>query len=211
MRTSCPRCRAPLGSALVCEACKQLLEPAVEAGPFEILGVEPTFALHPEELRKRLLALSRLVHPDYFGAAAEGLRQQAEQASAALNAAYRVLSDDFRRADHLIRTLGGPGEDQERTMPPAFLQQVLEWNETIEEGRAASADSAPRRALESLGTELRSERERLFSELRALLSPLPASGAPALTSARRLLNAIRYLDRALGEIAEVRLSPSAHR
>ena len=42
---SCPKCRAPLASPLVCETCGALLRPAAAPTPFEALGFEPAFAL----------------------------------------------------------------------------------------------------------------------------------------------------------------------
>ena len=42
-----------------------------------------------------------------------------------------------------------------------------------------------------------------------LLDPVPDSGAECLLELRRILNAIRYIDRTLGEIRTLRLRGSA--
>ena len=42
-----------------------------------------------------------------------------------------------------------------------------------------------------------------------LLTPLPQTASAPLRQARKLLNAVRYLDRTLHEIAELRHSESA--
>ena len=175
-------------------------------GPFAALGLEEGYAIDRAALKKRLLSLSRLTHPDYFAAASDEDKEKAEVASAQLNEAYRLLGDDFSRADHLVRHLGGPSESDERQMPQAFLMEVLEWNETLEEGREAAADSPERARLESLASELESQREDTMSQVAAGLTPLPEAGSPPLTELRRHLNAVRYIDRALREIRELHLS-----
>jgi len=200
----CPACGAALASPLACETCGALLEVPRGADPFALLGETPRFDLDDSALRKRLLALSRRVHPDFFAASPTD-RARAEENTALLNKAHEVLADPFRRADWLVRHLGGPAEEESRDMPPEFLAEVLEWNEAIDEARSAPPDSPERRGLETLGAALEAERTACNARIAALLVPLPAAGATALKDARRELNAARYLGRALRQIRELRL------
>ena len=66
---ACPACGADLRSPLVCESCGRLLRVAAPPSPFEVLGLEPAQALDVAAARKRLLALSRSLHPDLHGSA----------------------------------------------------------------------------------------------------------------------------------------------
>lgn len=200
---ACPSCGARPRTPLLCEACGELLEPRTPPSPFEALGLEPAFALDVAAAKKRLLALSRALHPDFHGTADADTRRMAEDNTAALNAAFHVLADDLRRADWLVRALGGPGEDEERAMPGAFLQEVLEWNETIEEARRAAPGSRARTALATLAAGLESARAEGVRRLAALLTPLPAHGAAVLRAVRQELNGLRYVERALREIGEL--------
>ena len=206
---SCPKCRATLRSPLVCETCGALLRPAVAPTPFETLGLETAFALDPAALRARVLALSRRMHPDYFSTAAPEERELAERNTAELNSAQRVLGDELRRADWLVKHLEGPDENQERSLPAPFLQEVLEWNETIEAARTGEAGPDAWAAVEALGRTLAAERASLMAEAGALLTPLPPSRSPVLAEVRKRLNAVRYVDRALREIAELSLARQA--
>jgi len=198
----CPSCGAGAPTPLACGACGALLAPESPPTPFEVFGLEPAYAVDRAVLRKGLLEQTRRMHPDYFGTDDEQ-RALAERNTASLNEAFEVLDDDFARADWLVRSRGGPGENEERQMPQEFLMEVLEWNETLEEARASGAGGAE---LDELERTLTGERERTFSELAAALTPLPETGAPALLGARRLLNAARYLDKTLREIAALRLA-----
>jgi molecular chaperone HscB len=199
---ACPRCSAPLETPSGCAACGAPLELADDASPFALLGLEPAWGVDQRALRSRLLRASRVVHPDFFGTAEPGVRALAERNSSRLNKAFQVLADDAARADWLVTSLGGPREDQERAMPQAFLLEVLEWNELLEEARAARG-ADPR--LAGLERELRARRAAALERVGAALTPLPARGAPALRAARQELNAVRYVDRALSEVEALRL------
>jgi len=206
---SCPKCWAELKTPLFCESCHELLAPTDRPSPFDALGLSTAYPVNRMELRKRLLQLSRRLHPDFHGSASQETRARAERNTAELNAAFELLDDDCRRADWLVRSLGGPGQDEERQMPAAFLSEVLEWSETIEEARNAAPGSPERAALGPLETSLREQRARTMESISDSLTPLPHTNAPELVEIRRSLNAVRYLDRALGEIAELRLSEAS--
>ena len=205
MLADCQRCGEALASALVCEACDALQEVAGRVDPWAVFGLEVGYAVEVEALRKRLLTLQRRMHPDFFGAADPALRARAEENTAELNAAHRLLADDVRRADHLIARAGGPDEEAERQMPAAFLMEVLEWNETLETAQQAPPDSPGRAALDPLERDLTAKRRETLERVGDLLTPLPPTGDATLTRARQELNAIRYLDRALSNLAELRL------
>jgi len=200
----CARCSAELETPLGCSACGALAVLADDPGPFAVLGIDPAYAIDPQELRRRLVRFSRMTHPDFFATADEEQRLRAERATALLNEAYATLSDDVARADHLVETLGGPDENVERAMPQEFLMEVLEWNETLEEAREPEA--VPDTKLEALQRDLQDRRARTLAEIARRLTPLPAHGSPALRDVRRELNAVRYVDRALRQIEGLRLS-----
>jgi molecular chaperone HscB len=208
----CPRCSAELETPIGCLACGAILplgEDADRFGPFEILGIPPAYDIEAPDLRRRLLRFSRLVHPDFFATSGPEEKRRAEKASALLNSAHAILADDASRADHLVRSLGGPDENAQREMPKEFLLEVLEWNETLEEARGGS--SVPAERLDALRSELETRRTGALDAVSKLLAPLPAPGAPALFQVRKELNAVRYVDRALGDLEALRLARAESR
>ncbi|MCA8981995.1 MAG: hypothetical protein H6831_09480 [Planctomycetes bacterium] len=207
----CPACHAPLETPLACGACGALIEVEGESDPFALFGLARGWELDAGELKKRLLRFGRMMHPDFYAAAGDAARELAERNTAALNEAHDVLANDFRRADWLVRALGGPTESDERQMPQAFLMDVLDWNETLDDARGAAPGSAEIRALDELGETLSSERGEAFVRIGALLTPLPDPGSDALGRLRRELNAVRYLDRALRELKSLRLQHASTR
>ncbi|MCY2960392.1 MAG: hypothetical protein NTY35_09525 [Planctomycetota bacterium] len=205
---NCTACGAPLETPVACAACGAVHDVPEGASPFDILGLVPSFVVDERDLRRRLTRCSRLVHPDFFGTAEAAVRERAERNSARLNQAFDVLSDAVRRADWLVLHLGGPTEENERAMPQAFLVEVLEWNEVLEESRAASGTD-PRIA--PLAAEIADRRAAGLARIAQLLDPLPERGSQQLGVARRELNALRYLDRALREVETLRLARAERR
>jgi molecular chaperone HscB len=216
--TACPRCSNELETPFGCGACGALVDTETAGGaaaerlsPFDAFGLDAAYALDSTELRRRLLRFSRLLHPDFHGAGGPEQLELAERNTALLNEAFEALSDDRRRADLLLRLLGGPSETEERSMPQEFLMEVLEWNETLEAAEGAAPDaeggqgSPELAALDDLERALHAERATRVAALRTHLDPLPEPGAPALLQVRRELNALAYLDRALGRIRDLRL------
>ena len=201
--TDCSECGEQLTSLIVCEACGVLATVPSGASPFEVFGVPAEYDLDVGALRKRLLKLTRFTHPDFHGTRGEAAVQLAEANTAHINEAFAVLSDNLTRADWLVRSLGGPTEQDERQMPQAFLMEVLEWNEILEEARSGDLQESERNRLESLGADLRETRDTSLQQIADQLTPLPQEGAANLTEVRRTLNALRYLDRALGELQEI--------
>jgi molecular chaperone HscB len=204
---SCPECHSSLSTPLVCLDCNTLL-PQVAGqppSPFEALGVELGWKVEGKELKKQLLRLSRAVHPDFFATADDATRERAEEASAILNSAFETLKDDFRRADWLVKILGGPSDSEERQMPQVFLMQVMEWNEVLDDARSAAQGSAEWNAVVALEQELATEREARFTAIAGHLDPLPTKGAENLAPTRQELNAVRYIDKTQSEVKQLKL------
>ncbi len=197
---SCPDCGAALETPLGCPACGALLPLATTVTPFEVLGFAPAFDVDRAEIERRVRRFGRLTHPDFYATRDAQARARAEANTAALNSARELLLDDHARADWLLRERGGPDEGSVRQMPQAFLAEVLEWNELLEEARRPPLDDRLRRRVVSLENELAERRLELIARLRKLLQPLPERGSPRLADVRMELNALRYLDRTLAEV-----------
>lgn len=197
---TCLECEAELWSSLACEGCGALLEVSDKGTPFVVFGIERRWDIDVKELRRRLLRLQRLVHPDHAGAT-----EQAQEAAATLNHAYEVLADPSLRANLLLRLLGGPDEAAERQMPQEFLMEVLEWNETLDEIEQEEPPSR-QEPLIALQDKLLKRREDLLTEVGTSLTPLPEPKAETLAPLRRRLNAARYLARTLWRVRELRLA-----
>ncbi len=164
---------------------------------FTRLGLPGRFSLDAAELERQYLARSRAVHPDYhLGGATADLAASLEL-SAALNEAYNTLRDPFLRADHLLRLVGGPTASEQKQMPPAFLAEMLEAREQVEEARDENSPCSGK--LVELQDEFAGRYEGLLTEVSqhfAKLEAMPADAAnraKVLIEIRALLNAAKYV------------------
>ncbi len=167
---------------------------------FDLLGLSPAFDLDSEALRRAWLARSSAAHPDHAGGALDP--SALERASAALNDARRTLEDPERRASTLLRRLGGPGEKDDKSLPPELLMEYMEQREILDEAKAGRDPAA----IEASRAWARARRlghidacSRMFAEALADPNPNPET----LRAIRVELNAWRYAERMLEQIDDV--------
>jgi len=164
---------------------------------FTRLGLPRRFAVDPAEVERAYIARSRAVHPDYHLSGSSADLSASLELSAALNEAYNTLRDPFTRADYLLGLEGGPTAAAHKQVPQAFLTEMLELRERVEEARAGG--NTCMQAVAELGEEfagrltgLMAEVGDRFAELEKL--PTDAPKRPNLrVQIRSLLNAAKYV------------------
>lgn len=107
---------------------------------FDRLGLPRRFAVDPAAVERAYIARSRAVHPDYHLSGSSADLSASLELSAALNEAYSTLRDPFTRAEYLLTLEGGPTAGEHKQMPAAFLAEMLELREQVEEARAGCPD-----------------------------------------------------------------------
>lgn len=162
---------------------------------FAILGLAPRLALDSADLQQRFYRLSREVHPDR---AAPQDRARAEEATAALNDAYRTLRDPVSRAEYFLRRQGfEPAEG--RQTPAHLLEEVFELREALEELRAGDVSARPR--IEEAATRLRGDLVEGRAHLRMLFDCYDRGGDPAvLAEIRAALDRRKYVDNLVTQV-----------
>ena len=161
---------------------------------FERLGLPRRFSVDANDLERAYLARSRVVHPDYHLAGSGADLGASLELSAGINEAYNTLRDPFTRAEYLLKLDGGPSASEQKQMPPAFLAEMLEARERIEESRAGCPDDAAMLAAEfdKRYDGLLAEVDGLLDRLQAL-PPDDAGRAGLFTQIRGQLNAAKYV------------------
>lgn len=138
----------------------------IQANHFALFGLPERFAIDGDALDGAYRALQSRVHPDRFAASGAAEQRVALQWATQANEAYRVLRDPLRRAIYLCALKGAdPANENNTSMPQAFLVEQLEWREALDEARARG----DRAALGALDRELASTRERLRAEVAVAL------------------------------------------
>jgi molecular chaperone HscB len=173
--------------------------PAAVASPspsdhFARFGLPRAWRIDRDALESAYLQRAAAVHPDRFAGAAVGEQRVAMEQSSALNEGYRVLRDPARRAEYLC-LLGGidldrsDGPSAAPHMNQAFLLEMIERREAVDEARAAGAAK-----LDALRDAVEREADELLD------AAVDALEIGDVSRAARELVARRYLARLIAEI-----------
>ncbi len=151
---------------------------------FARLGLPRRFSIDAAELERAYLAHSRLVHPDYHLAGTDAERDVSLEAAAAVNEAYNTLRDPFSRAEYLLSLEREPAARAGVKLPPAFLAEMLEARERLEEARGNAT------AITELEQEFSGQLATMANELATLFEAANASTREKIES---VLNQARYV------------------
>ena len=174
---------------------------------FTRLGLPRRFVVDTGELEREYLARSRAVHPDFHTAGATADLAASLDVSAALNEAYTTLRDPFTRAEYLLALEGGPSAAEHKQMAPAFLAEMLEAREKLEEVRSAANTCSA--GVVELAEEFGSRYDGLlaavgkgFADLDSL-PPDDAKRAAVRVGIRANLNAAKYVRGLIRDLNDV--------
>ena len=116
--------------------------PSLTNNYFELFGLPLSFRIDLKSLEKKYRDLQLLVHPDRCFEAGDRERQMSAQVAAKVNDAYRVLSNDCKRANYLLTLSGAQLDNEKNTVSdPDFLEQQMTLHEEIESSSAPDATS----------------------------------------------------------------------
>jgi Fe-S protein assembly co-chaperone HscB len=161
---------------------------------FARFGLSASYAVDAKALDQAYERLSFELHPDFLANASPEEKQRAQQASAELNEAYRVLRSEPERAAYLLGLLAAGRKLNMEALPANFLQEMFLLQEEVEEATGAAAD-AIRAQVETRHRDTLAERARLFEQ--AVTSSAAADGLQAIQSN---LNQEKYLLRLLARL-----------
>jgi curved DNA-binding protein CbpA len=183
--------------------------------PFDLLGLPARMDLSSEAIRRAHLRLQAASHPDalpHAGAPGPSDEVNAQSDAGAIDATVRaarlnraraLLENPESRADALLRRLGGPAKEQDKSLPDGFLMEVMQARQESDEEIGQEVGENPG-ARERWRDWARERRAGHVAAIVALLDPIALGHAPrsgdALRAARRELNAWRYIERFLEQL-----------
>nr|CRH04279.1 Putative hscB: Fe-S protein assembly co-chaperone Hsc [Candidatus Magnetococcus massalia] len=131
---SCWSCKGPLESAFFCPTCEAIQPPDPAQDHFAFFELERGFEVDLERLESRFHELQQLFHPDRFAVESAKARRFSLEQATRLNEGRQTLQDPLLRAEYLLKLLAGDAEiDAKGAQDPAFLMEVIELRETLEE------------------------------------------------------------------------------
>jgi molecular chaperone HscB len=157
---------------------------------FELFALPARFAIDLDALERAYKEVQSRVHPDRYAAGTAAERRVAMQWATRANEAYTTLRSPARRAAYLVERAGVKIDAERNTaMPPAFLQQQMEWREALEEARHDPA------AREALRATMNDERGELVAAIERTLDEKHDA-----QSAAALVRQLMFIDRFAADI-----------
>ena len=165
--------------------------------PFATLDLPRRFHLDEEELERRFVVLSSEHHPDRH---TDPIAQaDAADESSKIGHAYQVLADPEKRANVLLALRGGPAKEDDQSLPPELLMEVMEVREELEDA-IAEGDEAELTRLRRWAEQQRDQRLQTIGELLDRGDPNQPLDEAAAKRVRLELNALRYAQRMLEQM-----------
>jgi molecular chaperone HscB len=172
---------------------------------YDALGLVPKLSLDAADLKKRFYERSREWHPDRFARRGPEQQKLALETTAALNDAFRTLSDPVSRAEYFLEQHHLPPT---KTPPPELLEEVFELNMALEElrdgdpsARSQLADAQER--FSGMRSEIDEGLAALFLEFDLSEEAKPAASAREpgiLSTIRAALDRRRYISNLLRDV-----------
>ncbi len=190
----CLDCRCELETPIVCTGCHKLYPLSMDMDYFSLFQIPRRYRIDVGELRHKFLSISRNVHPDFFGAASDDMKDLSVHLSAELNEALRVLIDPVMRAGYLLELSGGTSASQDRSVPQDVLMDAMELREQLEE---SSPDPV---VLASIKEAVDRRRNALLAAIGDAAEKLDDGAEATQVQLRQLINSVKYFDNLLADL-----------
>lgn len=196
--SACWSCRGAVTDDFFCSTCQAVQPPDPDRNFFQLFDLSPTFSLDVAGLDAPYRGLQYRFHPDRFATRTTKERRFSLEQVTRLNQAYKTLRDALSRAGYLLDLLGHAADGQ-RKSDPAFLMEVMESRETLEEVDMKADDAWDR--LEDLRKEASQQAEAEEGQLAGMFqNHFKNKDSGALEKAPIHVDRLRYHRRFLEEL-----------
>ena len=121
---------------------------------FELFEIPVQLRVSEEGLHRRYIELSRKYHPDYFISQPEDMQAEALEKSAMLNKAYKTFKNPDETIKYVLREKQLMEEEEKYELPPDFLMEVLEINESLMDADGADGKEAITKRIDAIAKEI---------------------------------------------------------
>ncbi|MEI7470922.1 MAG: iron-sulfur cluster co-chaperone HscB C-terminal domain-containing protein [Chitinophagaceae bacterium] len=98
---------------------------------FELFDIPVSIQLDSKWLTTQYVALQKKFHPDFFGQASIEEQSEVMEKSAAINKAFKIFQKEEETIKYILQLKGLLQEEEKYQLPPDFLLEVMELNESL--------------------------------------------------------------------------------
>ena len=103
---------------------------------FELFDIPVSIQLDSKWLTTQYVALQKKFHPDFFGQASIEEQSEVMEKSAAINKAFKIFQKEEETIKYILQLKGLLQEEEKYQLPPDFLMEVMELNESLSDNSA---------------------------------------------------------------------------
>ena len=108
---------------------------------FELFDIPLSLQVNKSLLAQKYFELQKKFHPDFFTQATEYEQAEALETSSQINKALKTLKNEDETIKYVLQLKGLLEEEEKYQLPPDFLMEVMELNETLSENSSLQIDS----------------------------------------------------------------------
>ena len=107
---------------------------------FELFEIPVSLTIDKSSLAKKYFELQKKYHPDFFTQEDEYAQEEALEKSSAINKAMKVFKTPDTTLKYVLELKGIIEDEEKYPLPPDFLMEVMELNETLSENSIAAIE-----------------------------------------------------------------------
>jgi molecular chaperone HscB len=100
---------------------------------YTLFELAETPRIDKQLLAAKYIALQKKYHPDFFTTDTETAQEEALEISAQINKAYNTFKNEDKTLAYFLEQKGILLPDEKYNLPPDFLMEMMELNESFEE------------------------------------------------------------------------------
>lgn len=159
---------------------------------YELFNLEPAPKVEKNLLAKKYFTLQKENHPDFFTQASGMEQEDALQQSAEINKAFAIFQREDKTLEYFLHYKGVITTDEKYALPPAFLMEMMELNETLDEKDGVT-----------IAEEMAAIEKPLLAEVQPLLQKRGGElSAPELEQLKAYYYKKKYLRRILDRLGD---------
>ncbi|MGZ3428270.1 MAG: Fe-S protein assembly co-chaperone HscB [Polyangia bacterium] len=173
---------------------------------FEVLGLARAYHVDMAALETRYLALQKETHPDRFAKAMPRERMEAVVRNTELNDAYKVLKNDIKRAEYILKLEGvdigeekpqsTTGATKQLVVDPKLLIEVMELREQLADARSDDDEAK----VAKLTEDVKVRRAAAMKVVEDGFKVYDSGNKTKLDAIARALVSLRYYGRFMDEV-----------
>ena len=121
---------------------------------FELYDLPVSFFPDAAAVKSKYYELSRKYHPDRYTQADKAQQLEALTIAAQNNKAWKTLNNPDATLAYVLELHNLLQHDEKYTLPPAFLMEMMDFNEEVSEYEAGGDDALRQRLEQTLNTYL---------------------------------------------------------